>query len=382
MGRKRFYASVCAAVLLAMGLMLSAAAAAPSVQEGMLSGTEDHSVFSAGQQAGSTAQVQGVLFAAGYQVQAGGSSQYTVAAGYNVLLDGTVEDDAFLAGNEIRVDGTVQRDLYAAGSQITVGGQIGRSLYAAGNRIVVTGTVSGDLYLNAETIIVEDGAAIGGTLQYNDDADIQAPENVLAAAQTYHDASALTPQEQAEKNRQSALLDFVLSFIGVVALAYVLLWLTPLWETVDSKYYGAPLGCYARAFGLGFAVLAGVPLVAILLLVTGAGLRLAVILLLLYVAMILASPIFLGFFLGALLWRRVLKKAPCYWAELPIGLLLWKGASCIPVLSFAVGLITVPLGLGVGVLLLGKHRAAVLPAKEKNAVPVAFYGPDEEEQER
>ena len=381
MGRKKFCASVCIAVLLVMGLMLSATAAAPSVQEGVFSGTEDRSVFSAGQQAGSTAQVQGVLFAAGYQVQAGGSSQYTVAAGYHVLLDGSVENDAFLAGNEVRVDGTVQRDLYAAGSQITVAGQIGRSFYAAGNRIVVTGTVSGDLYLNAETIIIEDGAAIGGTLQYNDSADIQAPVSVLAAAQTYHDASTAAQQEQVRKNRQGTLLDFVLSLVGVVAFAYVLLWLTPLWETVDSKYYGAPFGCYARAFGIGFAVLAGLPLAAIILLITGAGLRLAMVLLLLYAAMILASPIFLGFFLGALLWRRVLKKAPCYWAELPIGLLLWKGASCVPGLSFAVGLITVPLGLGVGVLLLEKHRAVVLPAKEKNAVPVALCRSDEEERE-
>ena len=42
---------------------------------------------------------------------------------------------------------------------------------------------------------------------------------------------------------------------GVLLLAFVLLWLTPLWETVDRKYYGAPFGRYAKAFGIGFGTL-------------------------------------------------------------------------------------------------------------------------------
>ena len=162
---------------------------------------------------------------------------------------------------------------------------------------------------------------------------------------------------------------------AVAALAFVLLWLTPLWETVDKKYCGAPFASYASAFGIGFAVLAGLPVAAILLMLTRVGLRLAFVLLFVYVAAIIAAPVFLGFFLGMLIWRGALKKAPCYFAELPIGILVWRLAACIPGLSFAAGLVAVPLGLGVITLLLGKGAksapAAPADGSSDGALPEA-----------
>ena len=77
----------------------------------------------------------------------------------------------------------------------------------------------------------------------------------------------------------------------------------------------APFSRYAKAFGIGFAVLAKVPLAAILLFISNVGVRLALIVLFLYAAAIIALNV-PGFFLGALLWRGATKKAPCYYAEL------------------------------------------------------------------
>ena len=84
----------------------------------------------------------------------------------------------------------------------------------------------------------------------------------------------------------------------------------------------------------------------------------------LYAAVLIASPVFLGFFLGALLWRGAMKKAPCYYAELAIGILVWRVAASVPGLSFAVSLVSVPLGLGVVTLLLGKGAAKLSPKAE------------------
>ena len=154
----------------------------------------------------------------------------------------------------------------------------------------------------------------------------------------------------------------MLSYLGAAAVAFALLWLTPMWEKLDSKYYGAAFGDYARAFGIGFAVLAGLPVAAVLLMITRIGLRLAFVLLLVYAAAIVASPVFLSFFIGMLIWRRALRKAPCYFAELPIGLLAWRIVYCVPGLSFITGLVAVPLGLGVLTLLLGKPKKQPAPA--------------------
>ena len=91
--------------------------------------------------------------------------------------------------------------------------------------------------------------------------------------------------------------------------------------------------------------------------------------------MLSASPVFLGFFLGALLWRGAMKKAPCYYAELAIGILVWRVAASVLGLSFAVGLVSVPLGLGVVTLLLGKGAAKPSPKAETACEECAASAP-------
>ena len=291
-----------------------------------------------------------------------------MAAGYGVRLSGSVENDAFLAGNTLIATGSIDRDLFAAGNNVSVTGTVGRSLYVYAQNATITGNIGGDVYISAENITVSDGAEIGGKLHYNEDSSVSAPKSVISNAQVYiAPGVSVDSGAAAAGNYGTKITGKLISYIGLVALAFVLLWLTPLWETVDKKYYAAPFGVYARAFGTGFAVLAALPVAAIFLMLTRIGVRLAFVLLLVYAAAITASLIFLGFFLGALLWRRAFGKAPCYWAELPIGLLLCCAAKLVPGLSFATGFVSVPLGLGVITLLLGKGKSA--PSGSTDAAP-------------
>ncbi len=319
-----------------------------------VSGEYDSSLFAAGETVSSGANVNGVLLAAGNTVKVDGGSDYVLAAGRNVLLGELTRNDAFLAGYDVSVTGGVERDVFAAGNIIRVSGSVGRSLYATGSTVHINGEIGGNVYIDAEKILIDNDASIGGTLRYNSGAEISAPASVLAKAETYAGTESAAPEAGESFGYQ--LLDRVLSGVGVAAIALLLLLITPLWETLDRKYVGAPFAEYAKAFGIGFAVLAAVPLAAILLMISRVGLRLSFILLLLYIAAIMAAPVFLSFFLGALLWREAMKKAPCYWAELLLGVLLWRVAASVPVASFAVGLVTVPLGVGVLTLLLGKRR--------------------------
>lgn len=317
--------------------------------------------------ANTPAAVNGVLLAAGRTVGVDGTGAYVMAAGYEVTLGGTAENDAFLAGYSIGVNGAAQRDVFAAGQSITVNGTVGRDLYAAANTVTITGSVGGDVYISAENVVIGDGAEIGGRLHCNASALRSVPDGIADNAELYDKPESGDVNVNitvSEPSVGSIVLRKALSFAGVLLLAYVLLWLTPLWETVDRKYYGAPFGRYAKAFSIGFAVLAGVPLAAILLFISNVGVRLALIVLFLYAAAIIAAPVFLGFFLGALLWRGAMKKEPCYYAELAIGILVWRIAASVPGLSFAVGLVSVPLGLGVVTLLLGKGAAKPSPKAE------------------
>lgn len=313
-------------LLLATALAVPACAAFEDVfADGSADGTRDGSLFLSGETVRSGAAVNGVLLAAGRTVGVNGAGAYVMAAGYEVTLGGTAENDAFLAGYSIGVNGAAQRDVFAAGQSITVNGTVGRDLYAAANTVTITGSVGGDVYISAENVIIGDGAEIGGRLHCNASALRSVPDGIADSAELYDDPASGDVNVNitvSEPSIGSIVLRKALSFAGVLLLAFVLLWLTPLWETVDRKYYGAPFGRYAKAFGIGFAVLAGVPLAAILLFISNVGVRLALIVLFLYAAAIIAAPVFLGFFLGALLWRGAMKKAPCYYAVLAIGILV------------------------------------------------------------
>ncbi len=328
--------------------------------EGSAAGSYDGSLFTAGGSVDSSAEVRGVQFAAGSDVHVQGGCEYLMAAGNQLTFNGDAENDAFAAGNDVYIFGSVGRDLFAAGSTVEIRGSVERSAYIAAGSVIIDGSIGGDLYLSADKVVISDSAKIGGTVHYGSNAQVSAPKSVLSDAEVYEELqSASAPAHKSVGNK---VLNIVLSYLGAAVVAFVLLWLTPIWEKLDSKYYGADFGDYAKAFGIGFAVLAGLPVAAVLLMITRIGLRLAFVLLLVYAAAIVASPAFLSFFAGMLIWRRALRKAPCYFAELPIGLLAWRIVYCVPGLSFVVGLVAVPLGLGVLTLLLGKTKKQPVPA--------------------
>lgn len=344
------------AVLLLAALSVSALAAEPG------------SAFLAGSDVRANANVDGILFAAGYHVEQTSASEYAFLAGQTVRFDGAAENDLFAAGYDVTLNGAVARDVYAAGNAVRVPGVVGRRLYISASTVQISGWVGGDVYLNAETIEITPSAVIGGTLHYNSSAKtVSAEPEVYEHAEVYEDKSESTPSPA--KKLGSKVVDRVLSFAGVVALAFVLLWLTPLWDRLDKKYSGAPFAKFATAFGIGFAVLLGVPVMFVILLITRVGVRLAFVLLLPYIAAIAAAPVIFGFFIGKLFWRGLCKRRACFAAELPIGIALWAIASCIPVLSFVTAFVTVPLGLGVITLLLGRGKKKVCAQQDIPAAP-------------
>lgn len=332
-----------------------------------IQGSIDATVLLSGQSVIGNAPIKGILFAAGYDVNAGGSSEYTFAAGYNVDVGGNVENDAFLAGYNVSISGRVARDVCAAGYSLSVSGHIGRDLNACAGSVNISGTVMGDVYIDADTIVIAEDASIGGTLRYNDDANIQAPANVLRSAVVYEGSDTEEAIEEGIEDIGETLsaalvvgkvLSTVSSYVGLVLVAFLLLWLTPLWKTVDKRYEGATFGKYAAAFGIGFAALICIPVVALLLLISGVGARLALLLVFAYAAVCTVAPAVFAWVLGELFWRRALHKGTCYPAELAIGLAFWKLLSLIPGLSFVAGLVAIPFGFGSLVLLLENKKQA------------------------
>lgn len=354
-------------IITALFLMLAltfTAFAQNSFNEGIISENIDGSAFTSGQTAGSNADISGILLAAGYNVNAGGSGEHAMLAGYSVNLSGDYEKDVFAAGKSINISGNAGRDMFIAGDAVTISGTCQRNVFIAASNVIISGKIGGDVYIGAGQITISNTAEISGQLHYNSDAKIGAPAFILS------DADVTQPQDDknsgADANQSAKdiilgrLKSGFLGFLGLVLTAFIFLWLTPLWQTVDAKYTGAPFSKYASAFGIGVAVLAGVPLASIILMITGIGIRTALILLFAYAALIAASPIIIGFIAGSLILRHAFKLKPCYYSELALGLAVYKAVSLIPVLSLICDVIAIPFGVGVFVLLLKKDKAARL----------------------
>ncbi len=364
-------------VLLALLLVLTLAPAAfaeVEFGEDSISGEHDATVFLAGSDPTSTAKVRGILFSAGNTVSIDGESEYTFIAGNTVALNGDVSRDAFVAGNNVGISGNVARDLYAAGNLVNISGTVGRDIYAGGKNVSLGGEIGGNVWLSADSIQLSDDLKISGTLRYNAGANITGPKELISGAETFEERHADSEIDSADSisvetksSPLSKLKSRLFGAVGLLLIAYFFLWLTPLWEKIDSDYTGADFGKYAAAFGIGLGVLLALPIAAIILMITGIGLRPALVLLFVYIAALFAAPVFLGFVLGSLIWRRAFKRPCNYWAELPIGIVLLRLVTMLPYVSFPVTLISAAFGLGCVARLLGKKRTDV-PALPEQSV--------------
>ena len=417
-------------------LLLAASLAPAAFAEFIFSGDEqniigeyDSTVFLAGENPNNAADVKGILFEAGNTVTSAGFSEYAFVAGNTVSFAGENSGDAFVGGNAVSFSGSCGRDLAIAGNSVDIRGSVGRDLLAGGRSVSISGHVGGDVTLAAEEIRISDNAEIEGILRYNSSAKISAPADLLAAAVVYEDnqgsqdiqsilgtqdapatqdaqnapdvqdtqdtqdaqdaqnssedSGANVPAPEAPKPKSSPVLaklkSTVFKLIGLLLIAYFFLWLTPLWEKVDADYTGKPFGTFAKAFGIGLAVLAALPLASIILFVSGVGVRPALVLIFVVVAALIAAPVFLGFFLGVLLWRKALKKDRNYWAELAIGLVCWAILAAVPGIRVAVKMVAGCLGVGVPACMLGKKKTAAPPVVQAAAAEAAEKLPAPEE---
>lgn len=244
-----------------------------------------------------------------------------VVAARHVTVSGAVRDDLNAAGGDVTLTGSVGQSVRAAGGTVTVSGDIGRDLLLAGNRLeqlaasrvqgatvvtgrdlVLRGATLGQLQANggsvlidgssgaaevkADNLTVTSGARIDGPLTYfsSQEADIR-PGATIAGPVT----------QEAEQTRTWHIPGWVggIFLFMVGALAGVLLAL------LMPKALAANSESLQRdpwlSLAAGAGILFGVPILAILLMITLIGIPLALSLLVFY-----ALGLYLAWVLGAI----------------------------------------------------------------------------------
>ena len=366
------------------------------------------------------------LYATANEVEVDGTIRGDlIAFGSTVTVNGTVEGDLIAAGQSVKIGGTVDDDARIAGQTLLLGegaevnddliaaayslenepnSAVGGTLLYAGYQALLQGTVGEDL--NAVANGLELGGEVGGNVDAEVDGEDGGPPSFVFAPQADVPAVAsgltltdsarvrgnlsyessreaqISPQAQIEgevtRSEQpaeeeetytlaDALLDTLRSFVALLVVGLLLIWLAPNWirrraGTVLERPL-ASLGWGVLALiafmVLGVAILlATIVLVVIFGLLTLGGLVALIIVLGLVAEVLLLlafwistnylAQIIVSLLAGVLLIEAVRSGGIAGRGVLPlvVGLILYVLLRAIPVLGAIVGLAVVLLGLG------------------------------------
>lgn len=308
--------------------------------------------------------VDGAVIAAGTTVTINGHVTGDVmAAGTTVTVAGPVDGSVRVAGNVLTISGPVARDLLAAGSTLAVSGtgQVGRDVLAAGGTLDLLGPVGRDVKAAGETLAVS--SIVGGGVQaqvanlaFGNDAAVQGPVSLVSQKDASIASGARVPgpiQRSEPPSRASNaweiagvnLLGLVQGFVGVAVLGaiFVLLFRRATLEASLTERRR-----WLASLGLGFGLLVGLPILAVLIFGVGlvvGGWWIGVMLLGAYGLLAVLGYIESAESVGLVAARLAKWQVHPIW-DMLLGLAIVGLLTLIPVIGGIVALAAVTLGLG------------------------------------
>jgi len=252
----------------------------------------DGDVIAAGGQINIDQSVSGDILVAGGNISIRARVGDDVrAAGGNITVSGAVGDEAVIGGGNILISPTASiggRALLGGGN-IRIEGKVGKGVKAGGNRVVIDGDITGDVEVFAETVEIGPRATIRGNLLYYSRQEAQ----IASGAKI---SGAVTQQQfdvehgKRERSKTFGPIARLALYVTLMVTGVVLYLLFPIAtvgaaQTVNTSPW--------KSLGLGFAMIAATPLIALLLLISFVGIWLGLLVLAMYLALWL-----LGFLTG------------------------------------------------------------------------------------
>lgn len=227
----------------------------------------------------------------------------------NISLDenSAVVGSAVLAGQDIILSGTIRGNTRVFAQKVTL-----------------TGKFENDLYVTADEITVMPGTQIGGNFHYRMEGDLVLDSGVTLGGKMIKEELVIPPPAPAS----ASLMLQVTLLCGAIMVGMAFVSLMPgitalsVHKLVESSW---------RCLMFGFVTFALVPLLALFLFFTIAGIPLSIIMMLAYLIMVYVSKVVVGLFVGHLLIR---KKAPVpanlLFPVMALGLLILYAVTNLP----------------------------------------------------
>ncbi|MGA2905166.1 MAG: zf-HC2 domain-containing protein [Candidatus Korobacteraceae bacterium] len=313
---------------------------------------------------GNTVRVEGVvngdLLAFGQSVEVRGTVKGDlVTFAKRTEVSGTVEGNIYDFSNSLDLDGQLSHNLYGLMGSLRVNdrGRVGggvvvaagdaslesevhRSVTMAVGNADVGGSIGRELTMTGDSLTLTNTARVGGGLT----ARVGELKNVHIA-----DGATITGARDIQvRARESHFARPKFYFFQAVWLASAMLvgWLGLVLFPGFFQGSTHAVGSSWRSLGLGFAVLAGVPVAIIVTAITLVGLPVSLMLLAMYLLAIYLAKLWVGAFLGQMLLKPAGATKSDWLLGLLVGLLILTIVGFIPYLGGLVRFVVVCLGLG------------------------------------
>jgi hypothetical protein len=326
--------------------------------------------FAAGDEVLIEGTINGDAYVAGGVVEVTGTiNGDLLVGGGQVTVSGTVTDDIRAVGGTIRVSGKVGKDVSAAGGTVTflskstvdgnilVGcgtlaatGTIGKDAKIASNDAELSGTIKGSVDFTGEYLSVRQGANIGGNVK----ARVGEKERVQIADGTVHGNVDIG---LADMGRAARILGYnpwhfwfkIIWAAGLLLVGLLLVFLFPKFiKGIGSMITQRP----GESLLWGFLGLIAIPILFVLLLATVIGIPIGLLLLTLFMWALYLSQFSLGVVLGNRLFALEEEKSWSLFWRIALGVVIVQALTFIPYVRFLVNLASVILGLGAILLLM------------------------------
>jgi cytoskeletal protein CcmA (bactofilin family) len=293
--------------------------------------------------------VRGDLIVGAGSVMVGGLVERNVrAAGGAVTFAGRVGRNIDVAGGtitiepEARIGGSAQ----LAGGEVHVAGSIGRRLRAAGAVVVLAGEITGNVEVIAQDIEVRPTARLRGKLTYWSPQDARIAPEAMISGRVTHNLPEL-PSRIARTGTALFTVSRALFLVGLVVAAVGLFLIFPRFTVLAASTIGThPF----KSLGLGLLLVAAIPVLAVLCMITILGIPLGLIIFVVYSLALLLGFVLTAFYLGdvgaqAFMGRNVRRRrVRVVFLVIALGVLLL--ARHVPVIGGVLIAIAVLWGLG------------------------------------
>lgn len=296
--------------------------------------------------------------------------------GRRISASGDFQNDARLLAQTIQFFGTASGPVIAAGNTVKIGrgavlengllclgetmileGDITGDVKVFAANVTLGGTINGDVQLTAPKITVLPKTIINGDLTYTAPGDLVLPASATLSGTLHKN---LPPPKVVRLFKSNLPLHFM---FGLAALVTGLVF-----AGLFPRYTGAAVHAIRHSTGtcilIGSFTIIPLPLIGGLLLFTGFGTTLGLLILLAYGMLAYLSKMIVAYWIGSRILRRKDFSRRTAAAPLALGLLVLYTLIAVNALSFIIHVLLIIFGLGALLVALFKKPVLVINANE------------------